>query len=93
MSRLKLKQIQELLIGTLSNGDFLAYNSSNGKWENNAAPIDGAKGATGPQGDKGEVGAKGSTGDEGDKGVQGPKGEVGATGDAGDKGPKGQKGE
>ena len=80
MSGLKLKQIQELLIGTLSNGDFLAYNSSNGKWENNAAPIDGAKGATGPQGDKGQKGADGAAGATGETGEQGDQGQKGAAG-------------
>ena len=52
MSRLKLKQIQEILIASIQNGDFLAYNSTTGKWENNSAPIDGAKGAKGTTGSK-----------------------------------------
>ena len=65
MSRLKIKQIQDILVSGPSNGDFLAYNSNTGNWENNAAPLDGAKGDQGGQGDTGE---KGGTGEKGDTG-------------------------
>ena len=53
MSILKLKQIQEILLTSAQNGDYLAYNSSTGKWENTAAPLDGADGTSGSSGTSG----------------------------------------
>lgn len=50
------------------------------------------KGATGPQGPKGDTGATGSTGPKGDTGPQGPKGDKGDTGPQGPKGDKGATG-
>lgn len=44
MSRLKLKQIQEILITSEQNGDYLYYDSASGLWKNTAAPLDGADG-------------------------------------------------
>ena len=70
MSRLKLKQIQEILLSTLANGDFLAYNNSTGLWENNAAPLDGAKGQKGATGSKGTKGTQGLDGADGTDGSE-----------------------
>ena len=84
MSRLKLKQIQEFLIsGTIGNGDFLAYNSSTGQWEDNDAPLDGAKGDTGQKGQKGAQGDQGAQGGDGAQGAQGGGGAQGAKGTTG----------
>ena len=64
--------------------------------------FNGADGATGPQGPKGDSGAtgpQGPKGDTGDTGPQGPKGDTGATGpqgpkgDTGATGPQGPKGD
>lgn len=55
----------------------------------------GDTGATGPQGPKGDTGPQGPKGDKGDTGAQGPKGDpgaTGATGPKGDTGPQGPKG-
>ena len=52
--------------------------------------VDGAGGATGPQGPQGVQGEKGATGPQGPQGV---KGEKGATGPQGLQGPQGVKGE
>ena len=51
--------------------------------------VDGAGGATGPQGPQGVKGEKGATGPQGPQGV---KGEKGATGPQGPQGPQGVKG-
>ncbi len=58
--------------------------------------VDGAGGATGPQGLQGPQGVKGEKGATGPQGLQGPqgvKGEKGATGPQGLQGPQGVKGE
>lgn len=51
-----------------------------------------AKGATGPQGPKGDTGATGPKGATGATGPQGPKGDTGATGPQGPKGDQGIQG-
>ena len=54
--------------------------------------VDGAGGATGPQGPQGVKGEKGATGPQGLQGPQGVKGEKGATGPQGPQGVQGEKG-
>jgi hypothetical protein len=54
-----------------------------------AAPVPGPQGPTGPQGAKGDTGA---TGAKGDTGAQGPAGATGATGAQGPAGAKGDTG-
>ena len=49
-----------------------------------------ARGAPGPQGEKGETGAAGPQGEKGDAGPQGEKGETGDTGPQGEKGETGE---
>ena len=60
MSRLRLKQIQEFLLNNPQNGDYLAYNNVTGKWENQAAPLDGSSGTSGSSGSSGTTGSSGS---------------------------------
>ncbi len=52
----------------------------------------GAKGDTGPQGEKGETGETGPQGEKGDTGATGPQGEQGEKGDTGATGPQGNDG-
>ena len=67
MSRLRIKQISDIALGTLNTGDYLEWNGTN--WVNTAAPLDG---------DKGEPGEKGDTGVKGEPStVAGDKGEPG----------------
>jgi len=51
------------------------------------------KGATGPQGPKGDTGATGPQGPKGDTGETGPQGPKGDTGETGPQGPKGDTGD
>ena len=55
--------------------------------------VDGAGGATGPQGPQGVKGEKGATGPQGPQGVKGEKGATGPQGPQGVKGEKGEKGD
>jgi len=78
MSQIKIKQIKELSGSTTANnGDYLAWNTTLGKFEPQSQPLDGEKGA---QGDKGAQGT------QGDKGAQGPQGIQGITGATGPQG-------
>lgn len=52
----------------------------------------GVAGATGPQGDQGEVGAQGSQGPSGPQGESGPQGSTGPSGPQGDQGEVGPQG-
>ena len=54
--------------------------------------VDGAGGATGPQGPQGVKGEKGATGPQGPQGVKGEKGATGPQGPQGVKGPQGNQG-
>ena len=58
--------------------------------------MNGADGATGPQGEqgpRGQMGEQGPQGEKGDTGAQGPKGDQGPQGEKGDAGPQGSMGE
>lgn len=66
-----------------SNGNWYLGSSDTGK---------PSRGATGPQGPKGDTGAQGPKGPKGDTGAQGPKGDTGATGARGATGPQGPQG-
>ena len=58
----------------------------------NNGVFDGADGATGPQGPKGDTGATGPQGPKGETGAAGPQGPKGETGATGPQGPKGDTG-
>lgn len=66
-----------------SNGNWYLGSSDTGK---------PSRGATGPQGPKGDTGAQGPQGPKGDTGAQGAKGDTGARGPQGPQGPKGDTG-
>ena len=68
MSRLRLKQIKEILLTNPQNGDYLAYNNATGQWENLAAPLDGTSGSSGSSGTSGSSGSSGSDGSSGTSG-------------------------
>ncbi|KAA0016758.1 collagen-like protein [Antrihabitans cavernicola] len=80
------------------NADGLLYVSNGSAWppDGSGAPF---RGATGPQGVKGDSGSQGPKGDTGAAGSQGVKGDTGAAGpqgvkgDTGAQGPKGDKGD
>ena len=55
--------------------------------------LKGDTGAQGPKGDTGPQGAKGETGAQGPQGERGPQGETGAQGPQGVQGPKGDRGD
>ena len=66
-----------------SNGNWYLGSSDTGK---------PSRGATGPQGPKGNTGAQGPQGPKGDTGAQGPKGATGSQGPKGDTGARGPQG-
>ena len=98
MSRIRLKQIQELSLLNLQDGQYLAYDATNGEFTNETPPGDGAKGiqgGNGAQGEKGDPGLKGQDGIVGEKGAigaDGQKGQAGILGATGDGGEEGEVG-
>ena len=75
-----------------SNGNWYLGSSDTGKPSRGATGPQGPKGNTGaqgPQGPKGDTGAQGATGSRGPQGPQGEKGDTGATGARGATGPAG----
>jgi parallel beta-helix repeat protein len=75
----------------LNNSTWDIYRKSSGSWVL-IGNIEGATGATGPQGPQGSTGATGSQGPAGAAGSQGPQGPAGATGPQGSQGPAGENG-
>ena len=83
------KAVGDALAGKQQKGDYLTQDNLQSATDAALAQakasgeFDGATGATGPQGPKGDTGAtgpQGLKGDKGDTGPQGPKGEKGDTG-------------
>ena len=75
-----------------SNGNWFLGSTDTGKPSRGATGPQGPKGNTGaqgPQGPKGDTGAQGATGSRGPQGPQGEKGDTGATGARGATGPAG----
>ena len=72
MARIKAKQISEFQdVGagsTGTTGQYLAWDSSTGKYTFQNQPIDGDKGSTGAKGDKGNTGTQGDKGNTGQRG-------------------------
>ena len=78
-----------------SNGNWYLGSSDTGKPSRGATGPQGPKGNTGaqgPQGPKGDTGAQGAKGDTGARGPQGPQGEKGDTGATGARGATGPAG-
>ena len=50
MSKIRIKQISEFGVTSPNQGDYLAYNSTSGQFENQPAPLDGTSGSSGTSG-------------------------------------------
>src|SRR5210317_392894 len=90
--QLRIKQILDFISSNPQNGDYFAYNSATGNYENVAAPLDGSSGTDGTSGTNGTDGSSGTDGTSGTDGSSGTNGTNGSSGTNGTDGSSGTNG-